>query len=276
MPVKSTIERRLPSSEESGAQRLDLAVARLNQFYSECPEVSCMMCGGCCVDPHMTFVEFVALMDDLVFTFKKEELARLVAKPPVPSLVFEGHNACPMQKDNLCEAREGRTLSCRLEGLAVMDSLFRRDPPLCANAAEKALAPPVGEAYVEGLLAKLLDLNSEFYTVMAPPYHLDGLTVRCWLAVCLDRRIKAEPFTSLAKLARRRYNLAALERNYVDNTGLAEKIALIDDFNAAFAKNQYREAAGIIEKIQTGFPNTGTFFYWQASAWACHIQSLLA
>jgi hypothetical protein len=218
----------------------------------------------------MTFVEFIRLLDRLAN--EPERLLRLVETPPELSAAFDGNIRCALQEGALCGAREGRCLSCRLEGLTVLDGLFGRLKPLCAHAGEKGEMPRADAAFIEELLARLNRLNEPFYPLMAEPYYLDGLTLECWLAVCLDPGIAHPVFLELRRLAQNRHDLGFLRERYENHTKMKEKIDTIDAFYAAVQEGRVEEARKLAKILLDEFPFTGSFFHWQAQALAQALE----
>lgn len=243
---------------------LDTALDELRQLYAETPEVRCYACGSCCVSPHMSLVEFALLLEHLLQSKTREELEELVSTPPIPSEEFEGNLECRLKDENLCGAREGRTLSCRLEGLLVLDRMFQREIPSCAKASLKTGEEEVGEGEIEEFLRRLNQINAEFYEPWAEPFCLDGLNLECWLAVCLDPGITQDFFLRLRGVVRERFDLDFLEKSYVNTTGLKQKIDLIEEVVVAVEQQRFKYAKKLLKRITGGYPATGSYFYFQA------------
>lgn len=242
---------------------LEKALTRLDGLYGEVPEAECFACGFCCVEPHMGFVEFVRVLDHLLLTRTKDELAALVGSPPVFSKDFEGNTLCPLMEGNLCGLRDGRPLACRMEGLPALDRLFERDTPVCARDGEKTGRGDCPDEAAEAIIQKLLDINREFHDGNAEPYFLDGLNLVSWFAVIFDGRIKASPFAELRNLALSRHDLSFLAPHWVDHTGLAEKVGLIGEMTAASNMGRFKYAAKLLNRIINAYPLTGSYFVFQ-------------
>lgn len=243
---------------------LDTALDELQELYADAPVVRCFACGACCVSPHMSLVEFAHLLGHLLESKSREELRALAGRAPTPSEEFEGNLDCALKEGKLCGAREGRTLSCRLEGLAVLDGMFGRETPSCANADKKADAPDSTPGEIEEFLRRLNALNAEFYLPWTEPYHLDGLNFECWLAVCLDPGITQEFFLRLRGAVLSRFDLGFLVESYVNTTGLKQKLDLIDEVVRAVEQQRFKYAKKLLYRIAEGFPNTGSYYYFQA------------
>lgn len=243
---------------------LDNALEELRKLYADTPEVRCYACGSCCVSPHMSLVEFAHLLEHLLSAWPEEALNKLVSTPPSLSEEYEGNLDCQLNCGHLCGAREGRTLSCRLEGLSVLDRMFQREIPSCAKADLKAGEKEVDEPVIEEFLRRLNEINAEFYEPWTEPYCLDGLNLECWLAVCLDPGITQDFFQRLRAVIRGRFDLAFLEKSYVNTTGLKQKIDLIEEVEAAVEQQRFKYAKKLLKRIVGGYPNTGSYFYFQA------------
>ncbi len=121
-----------------GMIRLSDAFPDLEALYQALPPVPCEGCGSCCVTPHLTLVEFAYLLRHLENNFSQAEMITLLQAPMVPAARFPGNFLCALQgPDGLCRVYPARSLSCRAEGLPVIDSMSGREAPACQQSGQK-------------------------------------------------------------------------------------------------------------------------------------------
>lgn len=157
-----------------------------------------------------------------------------------------------------------RNLSCRMEGLAVLDQLFGREEPVCIVPEVLEQTRQTGSDEVVRLITAVTDLNRPCFPFYEPPYYLDTLNLECWFAVLLDPGITQSLFLELRKLIAGRHDLSFLAEHYVDLTGMKDKLDLIDRFYALQKSNKHLESLKVVQRIRSDFPATGTYFYYIA------------
>lgn len=240
------------------------AFSDLEAIYADLPDVPCVACGLCCVTPHITFVEFAHLLDGMLGEWTEEEAIRFVARPMEPERRYPGNHKCGVQSEEkgLCSLYEHRPLMCRLEGMPILDRMAIREVQICPYITEAEMPRTVTEAEVDRRVREVFDLAKRFYPVYEEPYWLTALNVETWLALVLDPDITQRPVLAVRRQLRESFDLDFLEPHYVDRTGLARQLDLIDCFfEEAEVKRRPRYAVRALQRILNEFPATGS--YWQ-------------
>lgn len=255
----------------------DKAIAELNEIYARCPDIKCSKCGKCCLSPHLSLVEFLKLLDEMMHVFTKDELCTLVATQPNMAEGLQGHILCPMLSDNNeCKVYNGRPISCRLEGAGVMNTILGREKSLCPEgtrtAEEEAELKP---DEVEEFLNDATLANSQLVLAFDEPYFLDSLNIPCWFALILDPSITQPLFLELREIIMQRHDLSFLAEHYVNHTHLNDKLDMIDRFFKLNDENKAREALECMQMIFDGFPLTGAYYKAQSQVFIQFMKDLV-
>jgi hypothetical protein len=70
-------------------------------------------------------------------------------------------------------------------------------------------------------------------------------------------------------------NLKELAKDYIDYTGMAEKLSLIDHFRTAVDLGEAELALALILRIKNDFPFTGTHYYFEAEKYEDQLREML-
>ncbi len=101
----------------------------------------CDGCGACC---HFETADHILYASALERRYLAA-VSPLPASPDAEPSLLERGLRCPFQKNNRCEAREGRPLGCRLHFCACADSPDMTDFAETLHAELKALHETLGE-----------------------------------------------------------------------------------------------------------------------------------
>ncbi|MHB8066778.1 MAG: YkgJ family cysteine cluster protein [Desulfobaccales bacterium] len=244
--------------------RVSDAFPDLEALYQALPPVPCEGCGSCCVTPHLTLVEFAYLLRHLENNFSRPEMITLLQAPMVPAAHFAGNFLCPLQdRDGLCRVYPARSLSCRAEGLPVIDSMSGREAPACRQSEQKRLATEVTEAAVRDWLSRLSAISMTYHAFYEEPYFLNSLNIECWFAVMLDPKIRQPFFIQLRNLLKKEFNSDFLTPYYTDHTNLAGQLDLIDKFFHACRRKRPRRALAAMRRVIEEFPGTGSYYQYE-------------
>jgi len=241
------------------------AFDELEKIYAQPPALPCVSCGTCCVTPHLTLVEFAYQLDSLLTLLSPEEISALMDAPMPEAEHLPGNYLCKLQNaENKCLSHPGRSLSCRLEGLPLMDLLANRITPICPHITDQDVASDVTAELISQWQDRLSALNAGFHTVMEEPYWLESLNLECWWAVALDPKITQPFFLQIRQHLADTFDLSLFAPHYVDTTDLSRKLNLIDAFFAANEQKNPDKAFKLIRQVMHDFPRTGTYYRREA------------
>ena len=232
---------------------IDDAIPQLQEIYGLCPELpaSDRRCPAC---PHMTYLEFTVLFDNLQKNLPADDIKKIIAQPLTP--VDEVHFACPLLYQGLCCARGGESVFCRLgENLSH-----------CGN---------LSQAQIADVLQRTTDLSAPLHENLTEPYYLNLLNIPCWFAVMFDEGITQPLFVKLRRELAERFTTAPLAGSYRNVTKLKEKLDLIDLFFKFNREQRAQEARDCMIKVRDGFPFTGAYYQTQAEAYVQFMDELL-
>ena len=244
--------------------KLREAFPDLEALFTELPDVPCIACGLCCVTPHLTLAEFAYLLEGLLTQWSREELIDFVTRPMEPEGRYPGNAKCRLQakEKGCCRLYTHRPLMCRLEGLPVLDRMGIRSIEICPYIDERQMSRRVEADEVDTWVQQAFDISGRFYRVYEEPYWMTALNVETWLALLLDPRIEQRPVLAVRSQLLDCFDVAFLAPHYVDRTGFARQLNLIDCFfEEAEVRRRPRLAVEALRRILGEFPNTGS--YWQ-------------
>ncbi len=251
------------------------AFADLKALYQALPPVPCEGCGSYCVTPHLTLVEFVYLLRYLGENFSRPEMITLLQAPMVPAARFPGNFLCPLQdQKGLCRVYPARSLSCRAEGLPVIDAMSGRMAPVCRQGKQKQLDLEVTEMTVGDWLNRVGAISMAYHAFYEEPYFLNALNIECWFAVMLDPKIRQPFFIKLRNLLRTEFNFEFLAPYYLDHTDLAAQLDLIDKFFHACRQKRPRQAVAAMRRVIAEFPRTGSYYQHEGRESLKHLFHL--
>ncbi|MEI6127978.1 MAG: YkgJ family cysteine cluster protein [Pseudomonadota bacterium] len=235
-------------------------------IYSTVPDVGCRACGGCCVTPHMTMIEFCASMN---FLQDKPGLFQETISRLVPSHgSFPGQLMCRFQlPDQLCSIHPSRPLACRLHGHPVLKAMHNQYDVHCDTTKPAADLTPDD---VYGLLDRINVINARFYPHYQTPYWICGLTAEAWLSIVVTD-MQQPAFRLLKQIISRACNLKDVSDVFCQTVPIKEKVTLIDAFHA-LSTSEHVQAIGLLEEIRDGFPETGAYYYFEADEYLRHIK----
>ena len=249
-------------------------VMALMKIYQKAPLVPCGNCGRCCVSPHFSFIELLPLLVRMEEVFSEQELRQLVSSKPVVSDFHMSNIVCPLLRDNHCSCYDVRPLSCRLEGIDILDELTHRQR-ICNHQQGAVAKDDFGGSEIEYLLEEATKLNSKYCGVMEEPYYFDSVNLHCWFAVMFDKDIRQEFFLDLREKIFAGVDLRYLADSYVNYTKLNEKLELIDRFFELNNQQKAEEAFECIRKVNEDFVYTGAYFYPQSNVYINFMRDLL-
>ena len=232
------------------------------EIYDKVPEVGCRACGHCCVSPHVTLVEFCYAFKSF-FDNNPEKNQIITDIVPIHE-GFKGSLHCRFQKnDGKCGVYTHRPLVCRLHGHQALSDLgFKYQVP-CPDSREPESI--LSKDSINTFLEQLSSLNQRFYLHYTQPYWLSALNIECWLTILFGQWQLAY-FQSLKGLMVREFGESVLElaHLYHQKVRLKEKLDLIDAGQSEFQLGRKKEAQVIFKKIQSDFPETGAYYYFEA------------
>lgn len=232
---------------------VDAAIPKLLDLYRACPS---MPSGGrrCPACPHMTYLEFTVLFNNLQKNLQPEDIRQLIAAEP--RSLDPVHLACPLLYKGICCANGGEALFCRLG----------EDLSLCGNLSQARVAEIIEQV---GALAAPCHEN------LTEPYYLNLLNIPCWFAVMFDENITQPLFVQLRQELAARFDTQRYAGGYRDVTKLKEKLDLIDLFFKLNGEQRAADARECMIKIRDGFPFTGAYYLPQAEAYVQFMDELL-
>jgi hypothetical protein len=230
-----------------------IAIEKLQELCGAAPALNATGL-RCAAAPHLTFLEYLTLFDNLQKNLTASDLQELVALPPRP--IDPVHLACPLLNSGLCLARGGQGVFCHLG---------------------EDLANCIGYTplQIEKILTDLMTLAAPLHENLVEPYYLNLLNFHCWIAVMLDQNITQPLFADLRERMASYFDTAPLTPHYQNHTKLKEKLDLIDLFFLLNAEQRAPEALSCIQKIQSDFPLTGAYYGEQADAYLKFMEEIV-
>jgi Fe-S-cluster containining protein len=240
---------------------------KLKNIYDSVPGFNCEPgCGKCCVNPHITFLEFLYFVKESEKHLGFFDRRNLMVKQLGFHEYYEGNLKCRYQKDDhSCGVHNYRPLPCRLFGIPALSELNIIDLENCEVLEEKDL-PKVNKPVLQSWIADLVQLNNQIYSIMEGPFYLTGLSMDCWMAFYFEELPLMEPFDTLKALLRKQTNLELMRPYYNNTTRFKEKIWDIVDFYSFHKEGQLQKAAQLLNHIIKAYPRTGTWFVEEAQA----------
>lgn len=257
------------------SKKMDKVQAELSKIYQKTPDVPCNKCGKCCISPHMSYIEVVGVLRKMVEVFFEDEMKILVSSKPIISEFHMTNIVCPLLKDNECTCYESRPISCRLEGIDILDKLTHRER-ICTYQVGAVTEDDFGGQDIEDVLELANELNSPFCGTMEEPYYFDSVNLHCWFAIMFDKDIKQEYFLNIRESLLKEVDLAYLADSYVNHTKLNEKLDLIDKFFILNDEKKADEALACIKSVNEDFPYTGAYYFPQANVYINFMTDLIA
>ncbi len=253
-------------------QPLNIALSKLGELYNQIPPVPCSgQCDQvCCVSPSCTLLEFLYLMEHPAAGVPQYRLAELLMRPADIHPRFEGNLFCRFEHKGRCLLHQGRTLGCRLFGIAALNELGIQNLENCTFMQVRDL-PSVSKETLTGWLQEISDLNAPFYNYYQEPYWLAGLNIECWLAVYFNDYLDDAVFLQLKEILRSRLKLAFLKGRFRDPTNLKEKADKIKLLYLLMQSGDKDKSLELTKSLIEDYPFTGTYFFKEAQ----NIQQLL-
>lgn len=229
-------------------------------IYKAVPDIPCEACGQCCVSPHMTLIEFCYLMVPL--SSQRELLQQILSRIVPAHPEYHGNMLCRFQTpDNKCIVYERRALVCRLHGHPVLRNMGFQYQASCAASQRCTSTLTPDDVYY--LMDRLTELNKGYYSYYCPPYWVSGMNIESWLTV-LFGNLEQHIFKLLKKIMLRELNINDMACYFTQHVRLAEKLALIDTFQAQLSTGQAETLIPLLQRIQNDFPETGAYYYFEA------------
>ncbi len=257
------------------SEKMQKVQEALAEIYKQAPEVPCNRCSRCCISPHMSYIELIALLRKMVEVFSEDELRLLVSAEPIVSEFHLNNIICPLLRDSECSCYEVRPLSCRLEGIDILDQLTARER-ICSYQQGAVTEEDFGGEEIEAILDAANKLNMPYCGLLDEPYFFDSVNLHCWFAIMFDPDITQEYFLKLRELIFAEVDLRYLGSSYVNHTRFNEKLDLIDKFFELNNEKKAQEALECIQKVNTEFPYTGAYYYPQANVYINFMRDLIA
>ncbi|MCX8043117.1 MAG: YkgJ family cysteine cluster protein [Desulfobacterota bacterium] len=230
------------------------------EIYNAVPDIPCEACGQCCVSPHMTLIEFCYCMFPL--TSRPDTLQQILSRIVPAHPEYHGNMLCRFQTpDNKCSVYERRALVCRLHGHPVLRKMGFHYQVHCA--ASQWCTSTFTPEDVYGLMDRLTELNKGYYSYYCPPYWVSGMNIESWLTV-LFADLEQHTFRLLKKIMLKELQIGAMEHFFTQRVRLAEKLALIDKFQAELQYGNIETLIPLLRRIQNDFPETGAYYYFEA------------
>ncbi|MBL8029609.1 MAG: YkgJ family cysteine cluster protein [Fibrobacteres bacterium] len=240
---------------------MDELLRKLDELYLEFPPVPCEACGGCCVSPTCTIVEFAGSMRYAINHFSKEKLSELLLQKPEIHKAYDGNLHCLFQDKATghCLIHPARTMACRLFGLPVINELSIHNLENCTKLDVAKINNPTKEKLTEWL-QRLTDLNREHLSYYTEPYWVSGLNIESWLAVYFDPLLNDGIFGEMKEFLHRAFDINYLADQFRDETALKDKIDRIAMLYILIDTGSIDAALDLISEIRNGYPLTGTYY----------------
>ncbi|MBN2712949.1 MAG: YkgJ family cysteine cluster protein [Planctomycetes bacterium] len=234
---------------------------KLEKIYDKVPSVPCAACGKCCVSPHVTILEFAYMLEHMLGSFERHHLAKLVAAPVKKSALHKGNNECSFQTMNkLCAIHHARSLSCRIEGLPVLEAMGIRAKPICENIEDRKISVTVHPRDIDIWVEQVFGLSEAYHDVYSEPWFVNALTPECWWAIIFDEKIGDDFFLSMRERFRSEFDIEWLKPYYSNHTKLPCKLANIRDFFNASTNGEAEKAMKLIKQVIHNYPRTGSYY----------------
>jgi len=230
------------------------------EIYDSVHDIPCEACGQCCVSPHMTLIEFCYLMVPLC---RQPDLLQQVLSRIVPAHPeYHGNMLCRFQTpDNKCSVYNRRALVCRLHGHPVLRKMGFQYQVHCAGSEH--CTSPLTPDDVYSLMDRLTELNKGYYSYYSPPYWVSGMNIETWLTV-LFGKFEQHIFKLLKKIMLKEFDIQDMAGFFTQHVRLAEKLDLIDTFQAELPNGRLETLLPLLRCIQNDFPETGAYYYFEA------------
>ncbi|GHV20476.1 hypothetical protein AGMMS49959_07890 [Planctomycetales bacterium] len=229
-------------------------LSKLQDLRAACPPPANgnLRCPAC---PHLTYLEFLSLFDNLQKNLVLSELQEVIAI--APQILADGvHLSCPLLRNGVCLADGGQGIFCHLG----------EDLSLCLSYTPER---------VEKIFLDLNAFAAPLHDHLSEPYFLNMLNIYCWFAVLLDDRITQPLFKQLREKMRTYFDVKPLLAHYRNHTKLKERLDLIDKFFHLNANQRAAEALACMEKVRADFPFTGAYYGEQSDIYVKFMEELL-
>lgn len=246
----------------------------LEAIYQAVPPVACDACGQCCVTPHITVVEFAYLLDRALRENRQDEMVAWLAAPLASKVGESGNFVCKVQgNDQRCTLHDARALSCRVEGHPALEKMSGRAEAVCANLAKTGDA--VSPEQIDGWIQSVFELSAPYHEVSAEPWFLNAANLDCWWAIALDPAITQPFFLEIREQLRKQFDLEPFAQHYTDQTGLAQKLSLIETFFTESSNNRAEKALKAIRRVIHDFPRTGSYYQYEGKQYFQFVKNVL-
>jgi len=246
---------------------------KLESLYLQLPQVNCICCGGCCVSPTCTLIEFVYLIRTSIETLGSTKIKELVLSRPSLHPDYEGNIHCIFLENRKCSVHTGRTGACRLFGIPSLSQLGVEDLVECKNNITTNGLSSI--EFISEWLENLFTLNCRYYPYGEEPYHIKGLNLSCWFDIFFDETINFEPFMSIKRFLRENLDLGFINGDYKQSTGIKEKIDKISLLSMLLDSGDPQTLKSLLLSIRDDYPLTGTYFYEESNAYLNAIDSII-
>lgn len=203
-------------------------------------------------------------MKGLFKVFNNVEIQTLLDQLPVFHPDFEGNLKCRfLSKESRCSIHPFRSLACRIHGLPVIDQLKISGQENCRKI-NPAVQPRVSVNELRGWLELLTRLNKDHFDFYCEPYWVSGFNIECWFAIIFDPFLDMDVF---GELKRQLLDLfpELKELQYDDPTDLKGKVDDVTLFYEIMKFGITGKVIGLLDKIISGYPQTGTYYLKEAS-----------
>jgi len=110
---------------------------------------------------------------------------------------------------------------------------------------------------------RLTELNKGYYSYYSPPYWVSGMNIETWLTV-LFGKFEQHIFKLLKKIMLKEFDIQDMAGFFTQHVRLAEKLDLIDTFQAELPNGRLETLLPLLRCIQNDFPETGAYYYFEA------------
>jgi Fe-S-cluster containining protein len=242
----------------------DLFIA-LEALYKELPEVNCLGCGGCCVSPTCTLVEFLYIMNHAQRVLPALEMEAIFSNPPRVHPDYEGNLHCGFLRNHHCSVHPARTGACRLFGLPLLREMGINDMVHCRNA----ITIRSGEFTLPALdswLGRLYEIERSLYATNTEPYFIRGFNLACWQDIYFDPTLDFDIFADIKKAMAHCIDLTRFAQLYPLSTRLKEKVDKISILFSLFQSGDQATLRSLLHSIRDDYPLTGTYYQDDADA----------
>ena len=249
-------------------------LASVDSLYRQLPPVDCKGCGICCVSPTCTLAEFIYFAAGLSDRLSDGETASFLSGKSQQHPHYEGNLRCRFLRKSQCAAHDCRTGACRLFGVPALEKMQINDMVYCKNQAAATGSTAEVQLIIQWL-RELVRLNMELFPIGIPAYFLTGLNLECWFDLYFDVPYPQPFFAEIQQLLVSSIDLSRFAALYRPQTGLREKIAVIDRFNKVIDCGDPAFLRRLLLRIKNDFPLTGTYFAEEADRFLAQIGLIL-